>query len=246
MSKHIEKIPLSRIVRIQIWPNPNRLTLAEAMAAQAEPPDIALSGVYYNGDWTIAGHVKADGQILSREEGWGEWGYAWDNGPDIKMIQIPKGGGAPYLNYLSCKSLLTPWDGIDAPLTVGTALQGKRGWAALALDGDNLIVWAAGDGANAITLPQLRSELYELGAETALALDGGQSVKYRAKDGSVYINNASRPVTQHYIFIWLKPIPTKTQYKVQVGAFSVKSNAERLRDELAGKGYPGFITEVQT
>ena len=37
----------------------------------------------------------------------------------------------------------------------------------------------------------------------------------------------------------------KTLYRVQVGAFSVKANAERLRDELKAKGYPGFIQEVE-
>lgn len=36
----------------------------------------------------------------------------------------------------------------------------------------------------------------------------------------------------------------KTIYRVQVGAFSVKRNAERLRDELKGRGYEAFIVEV--
>jgi hypothetical protein len=33
-------------------------------------------------------------------------------------------------------------------------------------------------------------------------------------------------------------------YKVQVGAFSVKANAEKLLAELKSKGYNGFIVEV--
>ena len=35
----------------------------------------------------------------------------------------------------------------------------------------------------------------------------------------------------------------KTIYRVQVGAFSVKRNAERLRDELKGRGYSAFVVE---
>lgn len=35
----------------------------------------------------------------------------------------------------------------------------------------------------------------------------------------------------------------KTIYRVQVGAFSVKRNAERLRDELKGRGYAAIIVE---
>lgn len=37
---------------------------------------------------------------------------------------------------------------------------------------------------------------------------------------------------------------TITLYKVQVGAFSVKDNATKLRDELKAKGYNCFIVEV--
>lgn len=36
----------------------------------------------------------------------------------------------------------------------------------------------------------------------------------------------------------------KSIYRVQVGAFSVKRNAERLRDELKGRGYDAFIVEA--
>lgn len=36
---------------------------------------------------------------------------------------------------------------------------------------------------------------------------------------------------------------TDTLYGVQVGAFRVKENAERMRDKLAAAGYPGYIVE---
>ena len=35
----------------------------------------------------------------------------------------------------------------------------------------------------------------------------------------------------------------KTIYRVQIGAFAVKRNAERLRDELKGRGYTAIIVE---
>jgi N-acetylmuramoyl-L-alanine amidase len=35
----------------------------------------------------------------------------------------------------------------------------------------------------------------------------------------------------------------KSLYRVQVGAFSVKRNAERLKDELKGRGYDAIIVE---
>ena len=40
------------------------------------------------------------------------------------------------------------------------------------------------------------------------------------------------------------PKPAEKLYRVQVGAFSVRSNAEEYRDKLQASGYPAFIVEV--
>ncbi len=42
-----------------------------------------------------------------------------------------------------------------------------------------------------------------------------------------------------------EPTSGETIYRVQVGAFVVRDNAERLRDELKSKGYSAFITEAK-
>jgi len=41
-----------------------------------------------------------------------------------------------------------------------------------------------------------------------------------------------------------KPEFSSALYRVQVGAFSVRENAERLREELMSKGYPSFIVKA--
>ena len=41
----------------------------------------------------------------------------------------------------------------------------------------------------------------------------------------------------------LKSTAPKTLYRVQVGAFSVKANAEKLANELKSKGYSAIIKE---
>lgn len=40
-----------------------------------------------------------------------------------------------------------------------------------------------------------------------------------------------------------KPIASKKLYRVQVGAYSVKTNAEKLADELKKKGYSAIVVE---
>lgn len=42
-----------------------------------------------------------------------------------------------------------------------------------------------------------------------------------------------------------EPVSTNTLYRVQVGAFSVKANAEKMMDKLKADGYDAFIVEVQ-
>lgn len=47
-----------------------------------------------------------------------------------------------------------------------------------------------------------------------------------------------------YIAATPEPATTGKLYKVQVGAFKNKANAEKLKKELAEKGFNGFIVEV--
>lgn len=50
-------------------------------------------------------------------------------------------------------------------------------------------------------------------------------------------------VCRYFGVTYIEEVPTSTIYRVQVGAFRVKENAEKMLDELALKGYAGFIVE---
>ena len=58
--------------------------------------------------------------------------------------------------------------------------------------------------------------------------------------GVTYVAPASEPAVQPSA-----PASGNTLYRVQVGAFAVKGNAEALRDKLKAAGYDAFVTEVQ-
>lgn len=71
----------------------------------------------------------------------------------------------------------------------------------LALDGDHLILYVSGDGtADAATPEELRGELYTLGAETAIMLDGGGSAQCDFGGGRVI--GSARPVDS-YLCVWM-------------------------------------------
>lgn len=248
MSKCIKTIPLSEIERLAVVQGQGR-TLGQIKAALK--PDLIMNGGFYD---TNTGkpiyHLKVNGTVLAKNSET-RWGYCWA-GADVAMRQVPN----EEQNYISGVELLTPWDGMTVPLRYGREVGGKRGRTAMAHTGENppaaggpppfdkggsLILYCSGDGTKDAKTPEgLREELHGLGATTALMLDGGGSSQCDFGGGQVIVSGRR---VHNYICVWLKP---KKLYRVQVGAYEVKANAERLRDELKAKGYPGFIQEVDT
>lgn len=72
-------------------------------------------------------------------------------------------------------------------------------------------------------------------------LDGGGSYYFNA-EGDVQATAENRRICTVLDFGEKNRTPL---YKVQVGAFAVKSNAEKLRDELAAQGYPVYIVKTE-
>ena len=235
MSKFCKTIPTERIKAVRLYVNAGKLSLPEIVAREA--PDIAINAAYFNGLWKAEGHVKADGAVLSTET-WGAWGYAWDSGPDLRMAQLPD---ASAKNYLSCLDLVNPWDGPAAKLDYDKRqIGGVRGRSAIGLGPGGLTVLCTADGsADAATPEGARRMLLEAGCETALELDSGSSCNCYM-DGKYILGG--RLVVHTVLLIYLTP--PKPLYRVQVGAFGVRENAERYREKLAAAGFPAFVTEA--
>lgn len=198
MSENIRSIPLAHVERMAIVLGKGR-SLAEVK--QAVGCDCIINGGLYDmGTGKPVSHLKVDGQVLAKE-GWGSWGYAWTDGPDLEMLPIPD-GAFEKANAITCLPLLTPWDGMDAPLSYPAALGGARGRTAMAVAGDKLMLYCSGDGtADARTPEQLRQRLHGLGAQTALMLDSGGSSQCDFGAGAV-IRSGRR--VHNYICVWVK------------------------------------------
>ena len=193
MSKYIAAIHLPDIARIAILEGNGR-----SMAQVKGDADYILNGGFY--DMTTGkpvGHLKIGGKVLSKEA-WTTWGYAWDTGADLSMVQLP----ATAANYIGGVPLLTPWDGLDAKLTYPAEVGGSRPRTAIALAGDKLILYCA----DSPTTPEkLRQELHDLGADTAIMLDSGGSSQCDFAGKRI---SGSRRV-HNYIAVWLKKEPGK-------------------------------------
>lgn len=194
MSKYIQRVQLGHIKRLALVTGGGR-SLEQVKAA--EQPDLICNAGFFEALGKPTHHLKADGVVRAKES-WGCWGYAWDSGSDIRLCALPAGERA---SYIGGYELLTPMVGITDALSYGSELGGRRGRTAMALDGEHLILYCSGDGtADAATPEALRDELYTLGAETAIMLDGGGSSQCDFGDGRVI--DSTRPV-DNYLCLWL-------------------------------------------
>lgn len=194
--KYIESVKLADISRLSVVFSRGR-TMEQVKAATG--CDLILNGGLYDKTGKPVCHLKVDG-IVEAKEAWSAQGYAWTTGKDLQMVSIPEGAKA-YENYITCVALLTPLDGLNTKLEYPSDMGGTRGRTALALTADRLILYCSKDGTGDAKTPEtLRQELYDLGARTALMLDGGGSAQ--CDFGGSKVIKTGRNV-QNYICVWM-------------------------------------------
>lgn len=170
MSKQIAKIPLNNVSKIQIYVSKCSKTLAQVK--QATGANYIINGGMWNADGTPCLALKVDGIKLSTTQGWwsGIYGYGWNTGKDIKMMNdwdTPK-------NFISCTPLVR--NGQKQSMSYGSSMGGKRGRTAIGLIGNTLVLYASQDGSSDAKTPEnLQTEMFNMGCDSALMLDGGGS-----------------------------------------------------------------------
>ena len=167
MSKEIVSIPLSCIQRVEIKVTNCRKTMAQVKSETGAA--YILNGGMWNADGSPCPLLKVGGKNLSSFP-WSAYGYSWNTGPDIHMTAQHN-----EKNFIAVTPLLKDRTPIEK-LSYSYAQGGKRGRSAMGLKDGALCLYCSGDGtADAKTPEQLREELYALGWESAVMLDGGGS-----------------------------------------------------------------------
>ena len=117
-------VPLSRIARIQIYVNTRRRTLTQIMRETGA--DYGINGTLYNmRTLAVNCHLKADGKVLAAPA-YTVAGYAWDQGPDIRMDALPNSARS----YIACTPLIVSGKALSK-LTYDPGQGGKRGRSAI-------------------------------------------------------------------------------------------------------------------
>lgn len=169
---------------------------------------------------------------------WGCRGYAWDEGPDIRMEALP----SPKRNYISGVELLTPMVGMGDDIPYDRKqLGGKRGRMAVALGIKKLILDRSNDYSG-ITMEDLQTELYEMGAETALNMDGGGSAQGSGEGWDVKSSDVPGRKVHNYLCIWLKKDKEdKPVTEQQIRANIVSTARAFLGAEVGGSAHKDII-----
>jgi Exopolysaccharide biosynthesis protein related to N-acetylglucosamine-1-phosphodiester alpha-N-acetylglucosaminidase len=216
--------------RVSVYTNTARKTLAQVFAETGA--DAVINGTLFNGSLKPVMTLKVDGELLVHE-GERYLGYGWDK----NTLPMLTRDFEYYDNFICCIALIE--DGKPLSLHYPDALGGVRGRAAIGFkpDGTMLLFCSSDSTPDACSPEVLQARLLAAGCDSALMLDGGGSSQMQTRTDAI----RSTRIPYNFICVWSE----NTLYKVQVGAFRERANAERLCNELIRKGYDGFISEVR-
>lgn len=180
--------------KVRIYINDKRRSMA-AIQSELGCDAILNGGLYDMMYFRPVCHLKADGVILADDEGYIAPGYGW-NVNDLRMMMSYDMGIVQ--NFISCITLVQGSSKIK--LSYPTELAGKRGRSAIGLTADGkLILFCSRDGtSDAMTPEELQQKMLELGAATAIMLDGGGSSQCMMPSGTI----RSSRIVQNYIAVW--------------------------------------------
>lgn len=161
------KIPLVKIKKIQIVQTDCKKTVSQVK--QATGAQYVFNGGLYNFvTRKPLCKLRVDGRTYA-DDRYGYWSYAWNNGPDIRMIHSDDMSN--YANCIACIAMLK--DGTNTVLTYDSGVGGSRQRTAMGLDAaGNLVLYC--DKTNK-TIEQIREIMRGYGCVSALCLDGGGS-----------------------------------------------------------------------
>lgn len=148
-----------------------------------------------------------------------------------------------YRDYISAYPPLVEV-GVIKHTSIGNEINYKARRTAIGWNNDTLfIVTVDSPGLRFDTLAKI---FKDLGAMYAANLDGGGSTRMLL-DGKAVTKSTGyiRPVDNVFcVYLNKDTTPTKTLYRVQVGAFTVKANADNMKARLTKDGYTNvFITQ---
>ena len=214
--------------RVIIYENADKLTLSQIKSKLG--CDYVINGGLFNmSTFKPVCHLKIDGNVKSNAD-WTRLGLGW-NGLTFGM----SANMSEWDNYITCVEMIM--DGKATTLNYPTDMGGSRARTAFGVFDDGR-VWMFAQQSPTLTIEQVQSVAAGTGVKYAICLDGGGSTQ-AILDGCTL---QSSRIVENVICVW-KASTSKTIYRVQIGAYSQKENAERMAMQLRAQGYSTIIKE---
>lgn len=224
----LQSIPLSQIEKIELYQNTRRLYMTQIKSQTGA--DFIINGGLFNSSFKPVCNVKSNGKVLSNP-GYTEYGYAWNEGPDITYEKLP----SVRSSYLGCVGILL--GGFKQSLHYPSALGGCRQRSAIAIKGSNLILYAC-NGVHSKTPEALQSYAMKQGWSSALMLDGGGSTQMQCSAGIIKSpeNHSNGRIVQNYILVYLKKSSASDSKATQSTACPYKEPTTLVKYGTRGDG----------
>lgn len=206
-------------------------TLRDFYDDQKDKPDIVCNGGFFalsTGETVF--NFKDDGNTVSNNVQY-RWGIGIVKG-ELKFGCIDN---EHFDDFVSAYPPLVE-EGKAIEITYAKELDYKARRTMLGYNDNNIFIVAIeGGGAK---FAEMQTFMLGLGCLYAINLDGGGSTKI-LENGNGLTSTLYNRAVDNVVAVYLKK--EKKLYRVQVGAFAKKENAERLKSELKSKGYDAFI-----
>ena len=195
-------------------------------------PDIICNGGFFNmSDGTTVFNFKDGGKTITNNPQY-RWGIGIVDG-ELKFGCVDN---EKFDDFVSAYPPLVE-EGKAISITYAKELNYKARRTILGYNKDTVFIVAV--DLPGMCFSEMQKFMLNLGCTFAINLDGGGSTKVLNKDGDSITSTLYNRAVDNVVAVYLRK--QKTLYKVQVGAFSKKENAERLKTELKEKGYDAFI-----
>ena len=192
-----EKIPLSKIEKIQLYNNTKKKSIVQVKKETGA--DYAINGgIFSFKTFKPFGNTKSNGVVLC-DPHYGEYGFGWEIGPDIKYEVLPN---SKRKNYLGCVGMIL--NGVKQTLRYNSDMGGTRQRSAIGLDGKGNFIMYACNGSNNKSPEKLQTYCLNMGWKQGLMLDGGRSTSLLTNSKKLVSEGSNGRIVSNYILVFLK------------------------------------------
>ena len=192
-----EKIPLSKIEKIQLYNNTKKKSIVQVKKETGA--DYAINGgIFSFSTFKPFGNTKSNGVVLC-DPHYGEYGFGWDIGPDIKYEVLPN---SKRKNYLGCVGMIL--NGTKQKLRYNSDMGGTRQRSAIGLDDKGNFIMYACNGSNNKSPQKLQTYCLNMGWKQGLMLDGGGSTSLLTNSKKLVSEGSNGRIVSNYILVFLK------------------------------------------